>query len=74
MQEKTAKAENLKGEAYIGFTINPEGKVTDVKIMESDSEQIGDQAAKIVMNMAGWEPSTQRGVAVPVDFVIQIVF
>ena len=42
--------------------------------MESDSEQIGEQAAKIVMNMAGWEPGTQRGVAVPVDFVIQIVF
>ncbi len=74
MQVKTAKAENLKGEAYIGFTINPEGRVTDVKIMESDSEQIGEQAAKIVMNMADWEPGAQRGVAVPVDFVIQIVF
>jgi TonB family protein len=74
MQEKIAKAKNLKGEAYIGFTINPEGRVTDVKIMESDSEQVGDQAGKIVMNMADWEPGAQRGVAVPVDFVIQIVF
>jgi len=74
MQEKIAKTENLKGEAYIGFTINPEGKVTDVKIMESDSEQIGEQAAKIVMNMADWEPGAQRGVAVPVDFAIEIVF
>ena len=74
MQEKIAKAENLKGEASIGFTINPEGKVTDVKIMESDSEQVGEQAAKIIMNMSDWEPGAQRGVAVPVDFIIQLVF
>lgn len=46
--------------------------------MESDSEEIseeiGEQAAKIVMNMADREPGTQRVVAVPVDFVIQIAF
>ena len=42
--------------------------------MESDSEQTGEQAAKIIMNMSDWEPGAQRGVAVPVDFVIQLVF
>lgn len=73
-QNKVTRDQKLTGKALIGFTINPEGKVTDVKIMESDSEQIGEQAAKIVMNMADWEPGAQRGVAVPVDFVIQIEF
>jgi hypothetical protein len=50
-----------------------EGKVTEVKIMESDSEAVGQEAAKIVMNMADWKPGAQRGVTVPVDFIIQIV-
>jgi TonB family protein len=73
-RNKVARDQKLTGKSLIGFTINPEGKVTDVKIMESDSEPVGEQAAKIVMNMADWEPGTQRGVAVPVDFVIQLAF
>jgi len=73
-KNKVARDQKLTGKSLIGFTINPEGKVTNVKIMESDSEFVGEQAAKIVMNMADWDPGTQRGVAVPVDFVIQIAF
>jgi len=51
-----------------------EKKVTDVKILESDSELTGNEAAKIVLNMPDWKPGTQRGVTVPVNFAVPIVF
>ena len=73
-QNRVARDRNISGKAVIGFTIDPEGRVTDVKILESDSDLTGNEAAKIVLKMPDWKPGTQRGVTVPVNFALQIRF
>lgn len=73
-QKRAVRDMHLSGIATIGFTIDTEGRVTDVKILESDSDLTGNEAAKIVLNMPEWKPGTQGGVTVPVKFAVPIVF
>jgi hypothetical protein len=74
MQEKFVQSNNLSGKSKIGFTVSETGKITDVKIVEKDNDEIGKVAATIVMNMKDWKPGKQRGKPVPVKFLLPLEF
>ena len=65
---------NLKGKAKIGFTVNAQGNVTDVKIVEKDDDQLGRAGAEIINKMPRWKSGKQRGKAVPVKYLMDIDF
>ena len=65
---------NLKGKAKIGFTVNAKGTVTDIKIVDKDSDKIGEAAAEIIGKLPKWKPGAQRGKNVPVNFIIAVEF
>ncbi|QIA06366.1 M56 family metallopeptidase [Draconibacterium halophilum] len=73
VQNKTEKY-NLIGKAKIAFTVNPKGKVTDVKIVETDNDKLGKAAAEIISQLPTWEPGKQRGKPVPVKYLIAVEF
>jgi hypothetical protein len=74
MQKKFAQSSNLSGKSKIAFTVSETGKVTNVKIVEQDSEEVGKAAATISMNMKDWAPGKQRGKHVPVNYLLPITF
>lgn len=74
MQEKLAREKHVSGKALIGFTVNENGKVTKVKILEQDNDLAGKNAAMTVQNMKDWKPGSQRGKAVPVNMTLPIEF
>ncbi|MCF6358553.1 MAG: M56 family metallopeptidase [Draconibacterium sp.] len=74
MQTKLAELENLKGKAKVSFTVNQEGKVTDIIVVEKDNDDVAKGAYKIVDGMEDWKPGSQRGKKVPVKFQIPVEF
>lgn len=74
MQQKVAQAEGIKGKAKVAFTVDTNGKVTDIKVVEKDNEGVAKGAIQIVSEMPDWTPGKQRGKAVPVKFLLPLEF
>jgi beta-lactamase regulating signal transducer with metallopeptidase domain len=74
MEEKLSREQNLKGEVLVGFTIDKYGKVSDIRILETDNITIASSAIDIVSGMDDWTPGKQRGVPVPVNFTLPLEF
>lgn len=73
-QIKLAKEENIKGKAKVGFTVDENGKISTIRIIESDNDKTAKGAMTILENMKRWKPGKQRGKAVPVNFVLAVKF
>ncbi|WP_372753415.1 carboxypeptidase-like regulatory domain-containing protein [Labilibaculum sp.] len=73
VQSKTKKYD-LTGKAKIGFTVNPQGKVINTKVVEKDNDKLGRAAAEIIAQSPLWTPGKQRGKAVPVKYLIDVEF
>ena len=77
LESKVAES-SVKGKAAglvtIGFTVTENGKVTDVKVLESDRESLNKEAERIVREMPNWIPGRQRGVPVPVKYSVPVRF
>ena len=74
MQKKLAKEKQLKGSAKVVFTVNPKGKVTDIKVVEKDNDAVAKGAYAIANELEDWTPGKQRGKAVPVKFLLPVEF
>ncbi len=74
MEEMHSREHSLKGDALAGFTVDENGKVTDIRILEADSDAISRSAVEIISGMDQWSPGRQRGKAVPVNFTLPLEF
>ncbi|WP_319230446.1 M56 family metallopeptidase [Draconibacterium orientale] len=74
IQKKLAREKNLKGKATVTFTVNPKGKVTDIKVVKQDNDAAAKGAYTIANEMPDWTPGKQRGKAVPVKFMLPVEF
>lgn len=50
------------------------GRVTNIRILESDNQAVSDASVELAKNMATWTPGKQRGKAVPVNFTLPVIF
>lgn len=58
---------NIKGEVTIGFTIEIDGSVTDIKVEKSSGEYCLDQEVfRVVSSSPKWTPAMQGGKPIPV--------
>ena len=77
LESKVAESP-MKGKAAglvtIGFTVTENGKVTDVKVLESDQTSLNKEAERIVHEMPNWIPGRQRGVPVSVKYSVPVRF
>jgi TonB family protein len=74
VQEMKKEMNDLSGKALIGFTVDEHGKVSQIRVLESDNRQVAEAALRIIAGMQDWEPARQRGKAVPVDFSLPVQF
>lgn len=74
MQQKIAQSKGVKGKATLSFTVNSKGKVTDIKVVESDNDEAAKGAVVLASEMPDWTPGKQRGKAVPVKYLLPVEF
>ena len=71
---KIAIKMRMQGVVYIGFVVNPEGKVENPKILKSVAEVLDEEALRVVEKEIEFDPGYHEGKAVPVRFVLPIKF
>jgi TonB family protein len=69
-----AKEKGIQGTVYVSFVIEKDGSVSHVKILRGVSKSLDSEAMRVVKTMPNWEPGTQRGKAVRVQYNLPIKF
>ncbi|MGD9976913.1 MAG: energy transducer TonB [Bacteroidales bacterium] len=68
-------AENgIQGRVYINFVVEPDGRVTNVKVVRGVDASLDKEAVRVVSSSPKWKPGKQRGKPVRVQFTIPIIF
>ncbi|MDQ2177369.1 carboxypeptidase-like regulatory domain-containing protein [Marinifilum sp. D714] len=68
------EGKTLKGNATVGFTVNPKGEVNNIQILKKSNEVAAEAAKIIASKMEAWKPGSQRGKKVAVDFAMELEF
>ena len=64
----------IQGKAVVGFVIDENGKVTDVKILKSVSSGIDRESTRVIKSLPDFKPGSQSGRKVKVRFVVPLDF
>lgn len=71
---KEARRAGIEGRVMVGFIVNKDGAISDIKIAQSVSDELDQEAVRVVQKMAKWEPGMVDGEAVKVAFRLPIQF
>lgn len=69
-----AKKAGTEGRVYVGFIVEPDGSLSDFKVLRGIGHGCDEEALRIVESMPKWQPGTQRGKAVRVQYLIPVNF
>ena len=65
---------NIQGKVYIRFVVEPEGTITNIKIMRGVSKTIDAEAIRVVKLMPKWIPGQVKGKNIRAIYTIPISF
>jgi TonB family protein len=71
---KKAQKSQTAGEVMVGFTVDPEGKLTDIHVSQSTSDLFKDAALQVIKKMPAWEPALQQGEPVRAKVIVPVRF
>lgn len=69
-----AKKQGIEGTVYVTFVVEPDGSVTNAKILRGIGGGLDEIALAAVKGMPKWEPGKVKGKPVPVQFNMPIKF
>jgi TonB family protein len=69
-----AKLAWIQGLVYIGFLVDPYGKIKDVRLLNSVNKQLDEEALRVVHLMPDWIPGKMGETPVGVEFILPIEF
>ena len=69
-----AKLGWIQGKVYVGFLVDHEGRIKDVRLLNSVNKQLDDEAIRVVHMMPDWIPGKTGGTPVDVQFILPIEF
>lgn len=69
-----AKENGVQGRVMLQFTITPEGKVADVKVLRGVDASLDKEAIRVVSSSPKWTPGKQRDRAVKVTYTFPVIF
>ena len=71
----TVAAENgVQGRVVVGFVVERDGSITDVKILRGVDPSLDREAMRVVKSMPKWTPGKQNGSAVRVKYQVPVSF
>jgi periplasmic protein TonB len=65
---------DVVGKVYISFIIEPDGQVTNVRILKGLVESFDNEALRVILKMPKWKAGKCEGAAVPVIYIVPIKF
>ena len=71
---RIAKEMGIQGVVYVGFIVDPEGKVIEPKILKSVAKPLDEEALRVITKEVKFTPGYFQGKAVPVRMVLPIRF
>jgi protein TonB len=69
-----AREMNIQGTVYVGFVVEPNGSISNIKILRGIGGGCDEEAMRMVSGMPDWNPGKQRGRAVRVQFNLGVRF
>jgi periplasmic protein TonB len=69
-----AKENGVQGRVIIQFTVNADGKVSNVKILRGVDSSLDKEAIRVVSSSPKWKPGKQRDRAVKVIYNFPVIF
>ena len=69
-----AKKKGIQGRVFIGFIIEKDGSVSNVRNLRGVNSELDAEAMRVVKSMPKWKPGIQNGEAVRVSYLIPINF
>lgn len=71
---EVAKENGVEGRVTLQFTIGKDGKLQDVKVLNSPDESLAQEAVRVVSSSPKWEPGRQRDRAVKVSYTFPVIY
>ena len=71
---RAAREANLEGRVVVGFVVEPNGSISNVKILRGVAPSLDEEAMRVARIMPNWKPGKQRGKAVRVQYQMPITF
>ena len=69
-----AKENGVEGRVTLQFTIGKDGRLQDVKVLNSPDESLAQEAGRVVSSSPKWEPGRQRDRAVKVSYTFPVIY
>lgn len=71
---ESARKDKVEGTVYVTFIVEIDGSISNAKILRGIRKDIDEVALETINSMPLWEPGTQRGKPVPVQFNMPLKF
>ena len=71
---RIAREMGIQGVVYVGYIVDPEGKVIEPKILKSVAKPLDEEALRVITKEVKFTPGYYQGKAVPVRMVLPIRF
>ena len=69
-----AKEKGVQGRVTLQFTVNPDGSVSNVKVLRGVDSSLDKEAVRVVSMSPKWKPGKQRDRAVKVTYTFPVIF
>ena len=69
-----AKESGIQGRVFINFVVEPDGSISNVKVLRGIGGGCDEEAVRVVQNMPKWTPGKQRGKPVRVSYNLPVKF
>ena len=70
----TARESMIQGRVIIGFVVERDGSISNVKVSRSVDPALDKEAMRVVKSMPKWKPGKQNGSAVRVKYTVPVIF
>ncbi len=69
-----AKEKGIKGRVFVNFIVEPDGSVSDIKVLRGIGSGCDEEAVRVVESMPKFKPGMQNGEAVRVSYTVPVIF
>jgi len=69
-----AKENGVQGRVTLQFTVEADGRVTNVRVLRGVDESLDKEAVRVVSSSPKWKPGRQRDRAVKVTYTFPVIF
>ena len=61
---------DVSGRIFVGFIVEPDGSITNVKVLRGIEKHCDEEAMRIVNSMPKWKPGMRKGEPVRVQYIV----